>query len=126
MAVVDRAVQVIRGGGRIAVSCLSGRGRSGTFSALVVGKLKQLRSHSELVDSIVTMREYRDGIVETPQQFRFVARMLGMPSTADCGMVCSVQKGLHQHESYRLLTALIAGALLVLVPVIFMLRKARI
>lgn len=123
MLVVDKAVAVIRNGGRIAVSCLSGRGRSGTFSSLVVGRLQATATHSELVDVIVALREHRDGMLETPKQFRFVARQLGLPSTAECGVGCSVRNHVHQHEVYRLMIALISGALLVLIPVIFLLRK---
>lgn len=37
LKVVDLTTQTIREGGKVLVSCLSGRGRSGTFSALVIG-----------------------------------------------------------------------------------------
>lgn len=40
----------------VAVSCKSGRGRSGTFSAIVGGILKEVTNMSSLVDLIVTMR----------------------------------------------------------------------
>lgn len=35
---------------------------------------------TDLTDIIVNMREHRDGLVETPQQFRYVARLLGLVS----------------------------------------------
>ena len=164
LKVADHAVQTIRNGGKVLVSCLSGRGRSGTFSALVIGecfslhhfevdlfgvfhfqlhvddlifclsfryfvitgKLQAVTTHSELVDIIVSMREQRDGMLETPAQFRFVSRLLNLPSTADCGVYCNVSHHVAEHESYRLIIALVSGALLVLLPVLFVMRKTRI
>jgi protein tyrosine phosphatase len=67
-------------GGNIAINCFSGRGRSGTLSALVMGKYHQIRSHNELVDLIVSMRENRDGLVEIPSQYLFVSQLLFLPS----------------------------------------------
>ena len=66
----------------IAVNCLSGRGRTGTFSAIVLGKLLKVKTHSQFVDVIVGMRENRDGLVETPAQFKFAAAVLGLPDTS--------------------------------------------
>ena len=169
LRVADHAVQTIRNGGKVLVSCLSGRGRSGTFSALVIGasflsifyctnritfslkwtalnafflptfhvysyvllcrfsgKLQAVTTHSQLVDIVVSMREQRDGMLETPAQFRFVARLLNLPSTADCGMYCNVSHHVAEHESYRLIIALVSGALLVLLPVLIVMRKTRI
>ena len=50
--------------------------RSGTFAGLIVGKLLKLKSISSLVDEVVRMREFRDGLIETPTQFRFVLNAL--------------------------------------------------
>jgi protein tyrosine phosphatase len=62
----------------VAVNCLSGRGRTGTFSAIILGKLLAVTSHSGLVDIIVSMREHRDGLVETPAQFRWDSFLIMM------------------------------------------------
>lgn len=80
----------------VAVSCLSGRGRTGTFSSIVVGKLLSIKTLSELVDVIVSMRENRDGLVETPAQFRFAAYALGLPDPSECNLSCYVKR---LHES---------------------------
>lgn len=82
----------------VAVSCLSGRGRTGTFSAIVVGKLLSIKTLPELVDVIVSMRENRDGLVETPAQFRFAARALGLPDPSECNLSCHVKR-LHESVS---------------------------
>jgi hypothetical protein len=76
----------------VAVNCLSGRGRTGTFSAVVLGELKKVSTHSELVDIIVGMRENRDGLVETPAQFRYASLLLGLPDTKYCGAQCNPAK----------------------------------
>lgn len=124
---VDRAVDVIQQGGTVAISCLSGRGRTGTFAALVAGRLHAVRRHGELVDLIVQMREHRDGVVETPQQYRFVAETLGLSSPAACGALCQSQKHIAAtSETQRLTFAFIMGLLLVLVPVLFVLKKQSI
>lgn len=87
--IAKQAAEVIRNNGTVAVNCLSGRGRSGTFSAIVLGILHDVRSNSDLVDVVVSMRENRDGMVETPAQFRFVSKVLGLPNTSKCGVSCS-------------------------------------
>jgi hypothetical protein len=82
----------------VAVSCLSGRGRTGTFSSIVVGKLLSIKTLPELVDVIVSMRENRDGLVETPAQFRFAAHALDLPSPSECNLSCHVKR-LHESVS---------------------------
>ena len=82
----------------VAVSCLSGRGRTGTFSAIVVGKLLSIKTLSEFVDVIVSMRENRDGLVETPAQFRFAAHALGLPDPSGCDLFCYMKR-LHESVS---------------------------
>jgi hypothetical protein len=87
---------------------MSGRGRSGTLGAIIAGTYSGLgtddlaagslfvdengdtrrnrvvrqsdgRSNlSGLVDLIVRMRSNRDGLVELPEQFHFVRRLLGL------------------------------------------------
>ena len=74
----------------VAVSCLSGRGRSGTFSAMVIGKLLKLSSYSELTEEIVKMRENRDGLVETPAHFRYITRILGWKDPSVCDSFCQL------------------------------------
>ena len=79
----DDAASILSSGREsVAVNCLSGRGRTGTFSAIVLGKLLSVTTHSQLVDVIVGMRENRDGLVETPAQFKFAAAALGLPDTS--------------------------------------------
>jgi protein tyrosine phosphatase len=73
------AANHLSNGGNIAINCFSGRGRSGTLSALVMGKYHQIGSHNELIDLIVSMREHRDGLVEIPSQYLFISQMLFLP-----------------------------------------------
>ena len=78
------------------MNCLSGRGRTGTFSALIISELKHIKTNSELVDIIVQLREKRDGMVETPDQFHFISEMLSLPNTNLCNKFCQSQKHLNQ------------------------------
>ena len=82
-----------KGTASVAVNCLSGRGRTGTFAAIILGKLMSVRTHTDLIDIIVSMREHRDGLVETPAQFRFAASALNLPDTTKCGFTCLTRKG---------------------------------
>jgi hypothetical protein len=88
----DMGVQVIKEGGTVLISCLSGRGRSGTFAALLLGRLQGISTHSQLVDAIVQMRNHRDGLLEMPQQYRFVARSLGLSDPAVCDVLCILRQ----------------------------------
>ena len=91
----EEAASVLRRGkASVAVNCLSGRGRTGTFSAIILGKLLSIKSHSELIDAIVSMRENRDGLVETPAQFRFAAIALHLPDPTNCNIACIAKKSL--------------------------------
>ena len=81
----ERAASVVREGGTVAVSCVSGRGRSGTFAAMVMGHVRQVRNASELVDIIVDLRRNRDGLVETPRQFGLIAQVLDFVAGAGTG-----------------------------------------
>lgn len=81
LSLADHAASIIRKNGTIVVSCVSGRGRTGTFSALVQARLQGTSSVSDLVDIIVDMRRRRDGLVETPRQFHMVAALLGLNMT---------------------------------------------
>ena len=76
----------------VAINCLSGRGRTGTFSAIVIGKLLNIKTLPELVDVIVGMRENRDGLVETPAQFRFAAHTLNLPDPRECNVPCLMKR----------------------------------
>eukprot|EP01031_Cornospumella_fuschlensis_P027907 gene27907-33702_t len=62
----------------LAINCYSGRGRTGSFAALVLGHQQKLASHDQLVDLIVQLRDRRDGLVETPRQYVFVSQLLGL------------------------------------------------
>lgn len=70
------AAERLRRGEKIAINCFSGRGRSGTLAAIILGKLQEVKDHDSLVNLIVAMREHRDGLVEIPAQYRFIAEML--------------------------------------------------
>ena len=91
----EEAASVLqKGTASVAVNCLSGRGRTGTFSAIALGKLLSIKTHSELIDAIVSMRENRDGLVETPAQFRYAAIALNLPDTTNCNIACIAKKSL--------------------------------
>lgn len=78
-SILDDSVSTIRNEASTAlVTCFSGRGRSGTFSALLASKLEKTNTIDELVNIIVNMRECRDGLIETPEQFEFLVEMLGL------------------------------------------------
>jgi len=78
-ALVDRAAAVLASShGTVVVSCVSGRGRSGTFAAMALGRARGVKTVSELVDLVVELRRHRDGLVETPRQFALAARVLGI------------------------------------------------
>lgn len=85
LALATTFAQAVHQGQTVAINCLSGRGRSGSFASIVLGSLPSspARSHDELIDLIVSLRERRDGLVETPQQYRFVSRVLGLADSAD-------------------------------------------
>ena len=84
----------IRRGRRVVVNCLSGRGRSGTFIAMVAAILEGSKTVSDVVDIIVRLRRSRDGLVELPQQLRFIVRTLGLGDTALCGFQCQLSASL--------------------------------
>ena len=65
--------------GSAVVSCLSGRGRAGTFASIVAAIMENVTTHAQLVDVVVSMREARDSIVETPSQYRFASLAVGLP-----------------------------------------------
>lgn len=61
---------------RVVVSCYSGRGRSGSLSSIILSKFYNIKSHDELVNLIVKLRERRDGLVETPSQYLTILNFL--------------------------------------------------
>lgn len=65
----------------IVISCVSGRGRSGTLTSIIVGIKERVASTSSLVDVVVRMREMRDGLVESPAHFNYTVRLLKLSST---------------------------------------------
>ena len=85
---IDDSIHALLQNQSVAVSCLSGRGRSGTFSAMLLAKLRKLSSYSELTNEIVKMRENRDGLVETPAHFRYITRVLGWKDPGACSAAC--------------------------------------
>ena len=74
----NEIVRTVLNGGKVAVVCYSGRGRSGTLASLAIARLEGVESTRDLVRAIVKMREYRDSLVETPAQFDFVRRTLDL------------------------------------------------
>jgi protein tyrosine phosphatase len=79
---------------KVAISCLSGRGRSGSVAALIASQLMRKDTsnkfvssinsgengwtHATLVHLIVQLRGQRDGMVETPAQYRLLAKLSGL------------------------------------------------
>lgn len=77
--------QTVSRGGKVVLVCYAGRGRSGTLVALSIAQLHRLSNNNmtskklsteSLVKTIVKIREARDGLVETPQQFHFIREVL--------------------------------------------------
>src|SRR3546814_5376530 len=68
--------------------------RSGTLAAIIAGLANGITTDDELVRLIVTMRESRDGLVETPAQYHFIRLALGMHSlhndATPCGVWCKL------------------------------------
>lgn len=95
------------------MNCLSGRGRTGTFSAIVLGKLLSVKTHSQFVDVIVGMRENRDGLVETPAQFKFAAAVLGLPDTSIAPAYVLSEKRTETPLKSRTYAPLLGGVLFV-------------
>lgn len=77
---------------RVAFSCLSGRGRSGTMASLVayLRRKEATVGHDALVDVVVRLRSQRDGMVETPSQYRALSLLAGLPDPAGEADVPSV------------------------------------
>lgn len=51
------------------------------FFALHIGILLDLEYNNQMVDEIVKLRESRDGLVETPQQYAFLRDLLHLRKT---------------------------------------------
>jgi hypothetical protein len=122
--IARRSADILRSNGHISVSCQSGRGRSGTFSALVLSELHAVSSHDQLVNLVVGMREHRDGLVETPAQFRFVTEAYkGLSSSAYCGTYCGMQQTYSGNSVlFKVYFAFFAGCILVLLPVLYLVK----
>jgi hypothetical protein len=105
----DAALVLATGRESVAVNCLSGRGRTGTFSAIILGKLLSIKTLPQLVDIIVSMRENRDGLVETPAQFKFAASVLGLPDSSVCSTSCSAKKVIDSFQSPGATTPFFTG-----------------
>lgn len=80
-AIVDDVIENKEKDDSVFVQCVSGRGRSGTFSAILASKMKSVKTVDELVNLIVGMRENRDGLVESPEQFQYIVNMLNLSMT---------------------------------------------
>ena len=78
MDLSNTLANIIKRNGTVAVNCLSGRGRTGTFMALILANLLQCKNNKDLINLIVNMRRYRDNMVETPKQFAFLSNVLGV------------------------------------------------
>jgi protein tyrosine phosphatase len=97
----------------VAVSCKSGRGRSGTFLSAVIANIRDPNSLGDFIDMIVDMREHRDGLLETPAHFRYAARIakLADPGSTECSndvpmreswsdAIVGFKNCLHFHDDY--------------------------
>lgn len=92
MALARHTAAAVESGRRVVVNCLSGRGRSGSFILLIAAVIERVESISQMVDVLVRMRRSRDGLVETPKQFRYVAGVLGLGDTSLCSDQCMALK----------------------------------
>ncbi|RYH09142.1 hypothetical protein EON65_40380 [archaeon] len=83
----------------LAINCYSGRGRTGSFAALVLGYQRKINQHDQLVDLIVQLRERRDGLVETPRQYVFISKLLGLSDPMnDVWHMGSFVEGVHSDD----------------------------
>lgn len=55
------------------------------------------------------MRENRDGLVETPAQFKFAASALGLPDSGVCSATCSAMKVLDSVQNQGSTTPFFTG-----------------
>jgi len=97
--ITKETAEVLSGGNHAVISCLSGRGRTGTFAAIVLGSLLKTKTVSDLVDIIVDIRENRDSMVETPEQFRFINKALGLSDTSKCSLNCIVSNHVNNYHN---------------------------
>lgn len=100
---------------RVAISCLSGRGRSGSMASLVAFLRDNgaTAGHDAMVDIIVRLRSQRDGMVETPSQYRAVALLAGLPDPAmklDASQPAETC-GDQRQDTWTVFTAISVGAL---------------
>jgi hypothetical protein len=56
LVLARRAAGEMKAGNRVVIACHSGRGRSGTMAALVVGMREGIRTDDRLVEAVVRMR----------------------------------------------------------------------
>lgn len=112
-ALAARAQRHLAAGARLAVSCGSGRGRSGTFAGVVAALHSRAASVSAVVDVVVDMRRARDGLVETPEQFRLLVRLLGLGDTAACGASCSARRAAAAASASGAVSLLLGAAIAV-------------
>lgn len=77
---------------------------------MVAKHVYKVKSLSALTEWVVRMREHRDGVVETPSQFRFAARAVGLPDPSVCGSACLAERALRQPLSpAHVLAAFVCG-----------------
>jgi hypothetical protein len=90
----------------------------------VLSELHAVSTHDQLVDIVVSMREHRDGLVETPAQFRFVTEAYsGLSSSAYCGTYCGIQQTyIGNSVLFKVYFAFVAGCVLVLLPVLYLVK----
>ncbi|CAM9120919.1 unnamed protein product [Chrysoparadoxa australica] len=78
-AIAAAVASTVSVGGKACIVCYSGRGRSGTLAAVAIALKDGITTGLGLVRAVVRMRESRDSLVETPEQFDLVCRLLGLP-----------------------------------------------
>eukprot|EP01038_Epipyxis_sp_PR26KG_P011307 gene11307-15168_t len=76
--VASQAASFMENNKTVAINCMSGRGRTGTFAALILAKLYKIKTSNELISIIVSMREKRDNMVEIPEQYEYLVGILGV------------------------------------------------
>lgn len=84
---------------------------------MILGYHHKIKNHEQLIELIVQLRESRDGLVETPLQYQFIALFLGLinpsiPSIHHHVLGSDPSKGLLRLEEYSSGSGMLLGFLL--------------
>lgn len=105
---IEEGSEALSSGSRVVINCLSGRGRTGTLAALLLGKHHRVTSHDDLVKIIVRLRESRDGLVEIPLQYKYISDFLKLPSI-EGDMNSDMMQSQGEREGLQLVSVFCAG-----------------